>query len=431
MTKKFINPIEATEIVKSSIKKRRAKDSRLRLYGRIAIGMATCFLFFMFFSIFTKGYPGFFQYYVTLDIKFDRERIDPKGDLSDTSLYEGEASKIVNESLFSIINPKGRKAKKEARKIVSSGKDLRIAKLVKNDPSLFGTVTKVKFALDDDIDSFLRGYINRDTPESERRISDNVIAYVDKLSEENRISYEFSDYILQGSASGNPEMAGIKGAFFGSILTLSICLLISFPLGVATAVYLEEIAKKNRITEIIEVNINNLAAVPSVVFGIMGLAIFISIFGMPRSIPLVGGMVLALMTLPTIIISSRAAIRAVPPSVRDAAYGIGASKLQVIFHHVIPLAMPGMLTGTIIGMAQALGETAPLLMIGMVAFIVDVPNSVMDPGTVLPVQIFMWADFAERMFIQKTSAAIIILLGFLITMNAFAVYLRKKLERRW
>ena len=190
-------------------------------------------------------------------------------------------------------------------------------------------------------------------------------------------------------------------------------------------------AKKNKITEFIEVNINNLAAVPSVVFGIMGLAIFISIFGMPRSIPLVGGMVLALMTLPTIIISSRAAIRAVPPSVRDAAYGIGASKLQVIFHHVIPLAMPGMLTGTIIGMAQALGETAPLLMIGMVAFIVDVPNSILDPGTVLPVQIFMWADFAERMFIQKTSAAIIVLLGFLISMNALAVYLRKKLERRW
>ena len=303
--------------------------------------------------------------------------------------------------------------------------------MVKDDPGLFGTVTQVKFALDDDIDSFLRGYIKRETPESERRISNKSIEFIDKLNEEGRISYEFSDYILSGSASGNPEMAGIKGAFIGSLLTLSVCLLIAFPLGVATAVYLEEIAKKNRITEIIEVNINNLAAVPSVVFGIMGLAIFISIFGMPRSIPLVGGMVLALMTLPTIIISSRAAIRAVPPSVRDAAYGIGASKLQVIFHHVIPLAMPGMLTGTIIGMAQALGETAPLLMIGMVAFIVDIPNSVVDPGTVLPVQIFMWADFAERMFIQKTSAAIIVLLGFLIGMNALAVYLRKKLERRW
>ena len=431
MNKKRITPLEATNTVKISIVKRRSKDNRLKLYGRIAIGLAVCFLLFLFYSIFTKGYPGFFQYYVTLDINFDRDRIDPQGDLSDNSLFDGEASKIVNESLFSIIEPKGRKAKKQAKKIVSSGKDVRIAKMVKNDPSLFGTITKVKFALDDDIDSFLRGFIKRETPESDRRISDKVIGFVDKLNQDGRITYEFSDYILKGSASGNPEMAGIKGAFIGSMLTLSVCLLISFPLGVATAVYLEEIAKKNRITEFIEVNINNLAAVPSVVFGIMGLAIFISIFGMPRSIPLVGGMVLALMTLPTIIISSRAAIRAVPPSVRDAAYGIGASKLQVIFHHVIPLAMPGMLTGTIIGMAQALGETAPLLMIGMVAFIVDIPNSVMDPGTVLPVQIFMWADFAERMFIQKTSAAIIVLLGFLISMNALAVYLRKKLERRW
>ena len=431
MTNKLINPTRASEIVKNSITKRRAKDKRLKLYGRIAIGLAVCFLIFLFSSIFIKGYPGFFQYYVTLDINFDRERIDPQGDLSDNSLFNGEASKIVNEALFTIIDPKGRKAKKQAKKMVSSGKDVRLTNLVQSNPNLFGTVSSVKFALDDDIDSFLRGYIKRETPESDRRISDQIIKFVDKLDKEGRISYEFSDYILNGSASGNPEMAGIKGAFFGSILTLSVCLLIAFPLGVATAVYLEEVAKKNKITELIEVNINNLAAVPSVVFGIMGLAIFISIFGMPRSIPLVGGMVLALMTLPTIIISSRAAIRAVPPSVRDAAYGIGASKLQVIFHHVIPLAMPGMLTGTIIGMAQALGETAPLLMIGMVAFIVDVPNSVMDPGTVLPVQIFMWADFAERMFVQKTSAAIIILLGFLISMNAFAIYLRKKLERRW
>ena len=431
MNNKIISPLEASSKVKNSIAKRRAKDNRLRLYGRISISLAVCFLLFLFYSIFSKGYSGFFQYYVTLDINFDRERIDPKGDLSENSLFDGDASVIVNESLFSIIQPTGRKEKKQAKKIVSSGKDIRITKMVKNDPSLFGKITKVKFALDDDIDSFLRGYIKRETPESERRISNKVIEYVDKLNEEGRITYEFSDYILSGSASGNPEMAGIKGAFIGSMLTLSVCLLISFPLGIATAVYLEEISKKNKITEFIEVNINNLAAVPSVVFGIMGLAIFISIFGMPRSIPLVGGMVLALMTLPTIIISSRAAIRAVPPSVRDAAYGIGASKIQVIFHHVIPLAMPGMLTGTIIGMAQALGETAPLLMIGMVAFIVDIPNSIVDPGTVLPVQIFMWADFAERMFVQKTSAAIIVLLVFLISMNAFAVYLRKKLERRW
>jgi len=226
-------------------------------------------------------------------------------------------------------------------------------------------------------------------------------------------------------------MAGIFGALIGSLFTLLVCIILAFPLGVGTAVYLEEMAPKNRLTEIIEININNLAAVPSVVYGIMGLAIFISVFGMPRSIPLVGGIVLALMTLPTIIISSRAAIRAVPPSIRDAALGIGASKIQTIVHHVLPLAMPGILTGTIIGMAQALGETAPLLMIGMVAFIVDVPTGVTDPGTVLPVQIFMWADFAERMFVQKTSAAIIILLAFLVSMNGAAIFLRKKLERRW
>ncbi|MGB1668757.1 MAG: phosphate ABC transporter permease PstA, partial [Candidatus Puniceispirillaceae bacterium] len=229
----------------------------------------------------------------------------------------------------------------------------------------------------------------------------------------------------------NAEMAGIYGALVGSILTLAVCLVLAFPLGVATAVYLEEFAPKNRVTELIEININNLAAVPSVVFGILGLAIFIGIFGMPRSIPLIGGVVLALMTLPTIIISSRAAIRAVPPSIRDAALGVGASRMQTMLHHVVPLAMPGMLTGTIIGMAQALGETAPLLMIGMVAFIVDVPGSVTDPGTVLPVQIFMWADFAERMFILKTSAAIMVLLAFLILMNAAAIIIRKKLERRW
>ncbi|MDC1208897.1 phosphate ABC transporter permease PstA, partial [Litorivicinus sp.] len=294
-----------------------------------------------------------------------------------------------------------------------------------------GQTVTVKFAVDDDIDSFLRGFITRETPDADRRINNAVIAFVDKLSADGRISYEFSDYLFTGSASRNAEIAGIKGALVGSIWTLLVCILIAFPLGVGTAIYLEEIAPKNRFTEIIEININNLAAVPSVVFGIMGLAIFIVFFGLPRSIPLVGGIVLALMTLPTIIISSRAAIRAVPPSIRDAALGVGASRMQTIFHHVIPLAMPGILTGTIIGMAQALGETAPLLMIGMVAFIVDVPSGILEPATALPVQIFMWADFAERMFIQKTSAAIIVLLAFLITMNAGAIILRKKLERRW
>ena len=217
----------------------------------------------------------------------------------------------------------------------------------------------------------------------------------------------------------------------GSLFTLIVTLLLSFPIGVAAAVYLEEFAPKNRWTDLIEVNINNLAAVPSIIFGLLGLAIFINFFHVPRSVPVVGGLVLTLMTLPTIIISSRAAIKAVPPSIREAAIGVGASPMQVVLHHVLPLAMPGMLTGAIIGMAQALGETAPLLMIGMVAFIVDVPGGFTDPATVLPVQIFLWADSPERAFVEKTSAAIMVLLAFLILMNTLAVVLRKRLERRW
>ena len=427
----LLSPEQATKQVQHTIKRRNQQEKRFRIYGRMAIAIALIFLVTLFATILSKGIPGFFQYYVTLDVELDRERLDPKGDLSTGSLYSGDARGVVRDALFAAVKPEGRSGKRAAGKMVSSGSEERIRKFVQKNPDLFGTIQPMRFALDDDIDSFLRGFIKRETPEADRRINDRVIAYVDDLNVQRRISYNVSDYLFFGSASRDAEMAGIKGAFVGSLMTLAVCLVLSFPIGVATAVYLEEIAKKNRITEFIEININNLAAVPSVVFGILGLAIFIAVFGLPRSIPLIGGVVLALMTLPTIIISSRAAIRAVPPSVRDAAYGVGASRMQTIFHHVIPLALPGMLTGTIIGMAQALGETAPLLMIGMVAFIVDIPNSVMDPGTVLPVQIFMWADFAERMFIQKTSAAIIVLLAFLVGMNAFAIVLRKRLERRW
>ena len=426
-----LRPRDAAAIVERGLASRRASERRFKFFGRLAIGIALAFLVILFASIFSKGIPGFFQYYVTLEVQLDRGRLDPAGDLSVQSLYDGDARGVIREALYETVGASGRSQKRAAGKIVSVGAEQRLRKAVLANPDILGTRQSITFAVDDDVDSFLRGYISRETPQAERRIDDQMIAYIDDLQAQGRISYEFSDYLIFGSASRNAEMAGIMGALVGSILTLSVCLVLAFPIGVATAIYLEEFAPKNKITEIIEININNLAAVPSVVFGILGLAIFIGIFGMPRSIPLIGGVVLSLMTLPTIIISSRAAIRAVPPSVRDAALGVGASKMQTIFHHVIPLAMPGMLTGTIIGMAQALGETAPLLMIGMVAFIVDVPGSVTDPGTVLPVQIFMWADFAERMFIQKTSAAIIILLLFLISMNAVAILIRSKLERRW
>ena len=427
-----LDPQKAAERVAASIHLRKRKETRFVWLGKTAVAIALGFLVLLFVGILSKGIPGFFQYYVTLDLELDEQQLDPSGQMTAESLSEGDFDGVIRSSLYQALgNPEGRKAKRDARRLISSGSSQRLKNYVLDNPDRLGSTVAIQFAVDDDVDTFLRGLISRETPEADRRISNQLIDYIDELSAQGRVSYQISDYLFFGSASRDAEMAGIRGALVGSILTLLVCIAIAFPLGVATAVYLEEMAPKNRLTEIIEININNLAAVPSVVFGIMGLAIFIIVFGMPRSIPLVGGIVLALMTLPTIIISSRAAIRAVPPSIRDAALGVGASKMQTIMHHVLPLAMPGMLTGTIIGMAQALGETAPLLMIGMVAFIVDVPGDVTDPGTVLPVQIFMWADFAERMFIQKTSAAIIVLLAFLISMNAAAILLRKKLERRW
>ena len=426
-----MSPTKTEQLVTASLKSRRRQETAFKLLGMAAIFMALFFLASLMFSILSKGLPGFFQYYITLEVDLDRERLAPAGDLSDQSLFDGQAKKIIQEAILAETGAKKRKEKKAARKLLSNGSDLRLISYVKANPELLNSRQLVKFALDDDADSYFRGFVKKQTPEKQRRLSDLQIDYLDQLQADGLVSYEISDYLFFGSASRNAEMAGIKGAAIGSLLTLVVCFVIAFPIGVATAVYLEEFAPKNKITELIEININNLAAVPSVVFGILGLAIFINIFGMPRSIPLVGGMVLALMTLPTIIISSRAAINAVPPSIRDGALGVGASKVQATMHHVVPLAIPGMLTGTIIGMAQALGETAPLLMIGMVAFIVDIPGGVTDPGTVLPVQIFMWADFAERMFIQKTSSAIIILLLFLIIMNGGAIWLRKKLDRRW
>ena len=429
--KQMMSPAIAAERVAAGLAARRGREKRFRIYGRIAIGIALAFLVTLFISIFSKGIPGFFQHYVTIEVALERAKLDPAGDLSVQSLYDGDARGVIRTALYKAAGASGRSGRKAAGKIISQGAEQRLRNAILDDPLILGTTRAMTFAVDDDVDSFLRGFIKRETPEKDRRINDKMIGYIDVLNEKGLISFRFSDYLVFGSASRNAEMAGIYGALVGSILTLVVCLVLSFPLGVATAVYLEEFAPKNRVTEIIEININNLAAVPSVVFGILGLAVFIGTFGMPRSIPLIGGVVLALMTLPTIIISSRAAIRAVPPSIRDAALGVGASRMQTMLHHVVPLAIPGMLTGTIIGMAQALGETAPLLMIGMVAFIVDVPGSLTDPGTVLPVQIFMWADFAERMFILKTSAAIMVLLVLLILMNAAAIVIRKKLERRW
>ena len=294
-----------------------------------------------------------------------------------------------------------------------------------------GKTERIWLPVNDDVDMMVKGQIDRNVAESDRTLKDNQIAWLDKLKADGRVEKHFNKAFFTSGDSREPELAGIWGATMGSLFTLLVTAVLSLPIGVASAIYLEEFAPRNRWTDIIEVNINNLAAVPSIVFGLLGLALFINFFGLPRSSPMVGGLVLALMTLPVIIIAGRSALKSVPPSIREAALGVGASHMQTVFHHVLPLAMPGMLTGAIIGMARALGESAPLLMIGMVAFIVDIPGSITEPATVLPVQIYLWADSSERGFVERTSAAILVLLAFLIVMNGLAVYLRKRYERRW
>lgn len=273
--------------------------------------------------------------------------------------------------------------------------------------------------------------VTYETAEENRRVSDRTVAFLEALKSKDAVSQNFSWRFFTAGDSRDPELAGIRGAVIGSLLTLLVTMGVCLPIGILAAIYLEEFAPKNRLTDLIEININNLAAVPSIVFGLLGLAMFLNFFGMPRSAPLVGGLVLALLVLPTIIIASRAALKAVPPSIKEAALGVGASKHQAVFHHVLPLAMPGIMTGTIIGMAHALGETAPLLMIGMIAFIVDVPTSFTDAATVLPVQIYLWSDLPEAGFKAKTAAAIIVLLAVLFVLNGAAIWLRKKFERRW
>ena len=424
--------IRRPDLSPKRIARRYAAERRFRLYGLSAIVAGAAILLLLLGTIVANGYSAFYQTEVQLEIEFDPEVIDPAGTRVADDLRGANYQKLIRQGLRQHFpDVTGRRDKRTLSRMVSSGAPLKLQAMVLDDPGIIGSTETLWFKTSDDIDSLAKGAIPRDVPEDDRRVKDKEIAWFDALEAEGAIRTVFSTTFFSAGDSREPEQAGIWGAVVGSFLTLVVTLLLSFPIGVLAAVYLEEFAPKNKWTDLIEVNINNLAAVPSIVFGLLGLAVFLNFFGLPRSAPLVGGMVLALMTLPTIIIASRAALKAVPPSVREAALGVGASHLQAVTHHVLPLAMPGMLTGTIIGMAQALGESAPLLMIGMVAFIVDVPAGFTDPATVLPVQIYIWADSPERAFVAKTSAAIMVLLAFLVFMNAVAVVLRKRFERRW
>lgn len=414
------------------LRKRYRAEARFKLYGIAAIVAALGMLAFLLGSIVMTGSSAFTQTEIALDVTLDPSEIDPAGTRDPAVLAKGNYRKIVREAMRSQFpDVSGRRDLRKLYKLVSTGSDFTLRQIVEADPSLIGTTQTIWFKSSADIDQLNKGAIPRDVPEDDRRVNDAQIGWFDTLSADDRTRRSFNTTFFTSGDSREPEQAGVWGAVVGTMLTLVVTLILSFPIGVMSAVYLEEFAPKNRWTDLIEVNINNLAAVPSIVFGLLGLAVFLNFFELPRSAPLVGGLVLALMTLPTVIIAGRAALQSVPPSIREAALGVGASPLQTVSHHVLPLAMPGILTGTIIGMARALGETAPLLMIGMVAFIVDIPRGFTDAATVLPVQVFLWADAPERAFVERTSAAIMVLLAFLILMNLAAVLLRRKFERRW
>jgi phosphate transport system permease protein len=429
-----------TTLVDSSVHARRAEEARRRLkrrhraerrfrwYGIAAISMALGALVVLVGTILRDGVSAFRTTEMRIEVFLDPARIDPDKTGKAEDWRQADYSAIVLGSLQKLIpEATGRTERIQLLKLASSGARDVLRNMVLDDPGVIGKTITVTVPASADVDQLRKGALAREGGS----LSARQVAWYDKLRAEGVIRGAFNTRFFTSGASREPELAGIWSAVMGSFLTLLVTLLLSFPLGVTAAIYLEEFAPKNRWTDLIEVNINNLAAVPSIVFGLLGLAVFLNFFGLPRSAPLVGGMVLALMTLPTIIIAARTAMQSVPPSIREAAAGLGASPLQVVLHHVLPLAMPGVLTGAIIGMARALGETAPLLMIGMVAFIVDIPTSPLSPATVLPVQVYLWADSPERAFVAKTAAAVLVLLVFLVVMNGIAIYLRKKFERRW
>ena len=424
------NSMDNLQKIKSSLKRRSRSESLFRWYGRVAIIIGLAAVLALFVDIISKGHGAFKATYIQVDIHYDGDLLGVTSLADKPQLMQANWDALFKSALrekFSDVS--GRSDKRQLYKLVSNGTGFDVKEHLVANPLLLGETESQWLLADDDIDTYYKSWLDGEPYDA--RLTKKQIQWIDQLHQQGDIRLQLNTNLLTRGDSREPEQAGIYGAVMGSLLTLLLTLILSFPIGVAAAIYLEEFAAKNKFTDFIEVNINNLAAVPSIIFGLLGLAVFINFFHVPRSVPIVGGLVLTLMTLPTIIITSRAAIKSVPPSIREAALGMGASRYQVVLHHVLPLALPGMLTGAIIGMAQALGETAPLLMIGMVAFIVDIPQGFTDPATVLPVQIFLWADSPERAFIEKTSAAIMVLLSFLLIMNISAVWLRKRLERRW
>jgi phosphate transport system permease protein len=425
-----VGDIEATRSkVEAGLSRRYRKEATFRVLGLLATAVGMVFLAVFFSSLIAQGHSAFVQTWVTLDIEFSEDILAPAGELDlDYADFDGIVKASLSSQFADVTN---RRERRDLYKLISVGAGYQLRDMLEEDPGLLGSRATVQVPAAANVDMVVKGNIDRHLEEALRPVSDRQLLWIDQLEADGRLATRFNSALFSNGDSREPELAGIRGALVGSFYMLVVTIALSFPLGAAAAIYLEEFAPRNRWADLIEININNLAAVPSIIFGLLGLAVFINWFGIPRSAPLVGGLVLSLLTLPVIIIASRAAIKAVPPSIREAALGLGASRMQVVFHHVLPLAMPGMLTGAIIGMSRALGESAPLLMIGMVAFIVDVPAGFSDPSTALPVQVYLWADSPERAFAERTAAAIIVLLGFLLVMNLAAVIMRKRVERQW
>ena len=408
-----------------NFQKRHRAERRFKAYGLISLVVAASMLAVIIGSMAYKAIPAFNNY--TLNLEIDMSNQSSNSMIEDIN-YRG----LLRDSLFSLFPEiEDRSEKRKLSKLISSSSSYNLQDFIIENPSYINKKFYFNVLFTDDSDLFYKGYVDTSLPESERRIDDDEVLWLEYLYSLGRVKNKISSNLFLNGDSREPEVAGFFGATIGSLITIFVTLILSFPVGVFTAIYLENFAVKNRLTDFIEVNINNLAAVPSIIFGLLGLAVFINFFGMPRSVPLVGGLVLSLMTLPTIIISTRSALQSVPPSIREAALAMGASEMQVVFQHLLPAALPGIFTGTIIGLARAFGESAPLLLIGMVAFIVDIPGSISDPATALPVQIYIWADSPERAFVAKTSAATLILIGLLVIINLVAVILRKRYEVKW
>ena len=420
-----------TEIIKKSLMKRHLAESRFKTYGILGIISATVFLIVILSTIFIEGKSAFKSTYIKLDVFFDPSTIDPDGTRDIDEIRFANYRKVIKNSLKNYFPEVTGKEMKSLTELISSSEEENLMQAILKNNDLIGANKKVWLKASSKIDIIHKNPEMKDLSESNRLISDKELEWFDKLTRNGDVKFSLNKIFFLKADSTEPEQAGILGSILGSFFTLVITLILSFPIAVAAGVFLEELAPKNRLTDIIEININNLAAVPSIIFGLLGLAIFLNVMHLPRSAPIVGGMVLALMTLPTIIIATRVSLKAVPPSIREAAVGLGATKFQSVIHHVLPLAIPGIATGTIIGMSRALGESAPLLLIGMVAFIVDIPGSFTDSATVLPVQIYLWKSTAARGFVELTAAGVIVLLTFLILMNALAIYVRNKFEKKW